>query len=107
MPYVTGGYAVGNFENSSRASAPPNALFDTGHTRNDGWYIGGGVEWAVSPGWSAGLEYRHYEFDAVDVRLFTPLGQPSGDFRHVDPTTDTIAARVSWRWGRPEAAPLK
>jgi len=107
MPYVTGGYARGSFENFSRAAAPPNTLFDTGHTDHNGWYIGGGLEWAVSPGWTAGLEYRHYEFNSQDVRLFTPAGALSGDFRHVDPTTDSVAARVSWRWGRPEAAPLK
>jgi hypothetical protein len=78
------------------------------------------VEWTISPGWTAGVEYRHYEFDTRHATAYsgcnvnTPtagcnsavVGVPLEYVRFGD-TTDSISARVSWRWGRPEAAPLK
>jgi opacity protein-like surface antigen len=112
MPYVTGGYANAGFDMNVRTL--PNAfgattLTETAHGRTGGWFIGGGVEWAVSPGWTAGVEYRHYEFDSS--RRENDYNPATGTFvehvRFADPTTDSLSARVSWRWGRPEAAPLK
>ena len=46
-------------------------VFDTGSERHSGWYIGGGVDMAMSHGWTIGLEYRHYEFNSP-VMLRTP-----------------------------------
>ncbi len=103
MPYVTGGYASARFEQAVRVAGVVN---NTAGARADGWYIGGGVEWAVSPGWTAGVEYRHYEFNDAVGPAFTPAGVFVND-RNFDVSTDTIGARVSWRWGRPEAKPLK
>jgi outer membrane immunogenic protein len=111
MPYITGGYANAGFDFNARApGAVPGAstLIETAHVRTGGWYLGGGVEWAVSPGWTAGLEYRHYEFGSADTTTYNPAtGNPIETARFVDPSTDSVTARVSWRWGRPEAAPLK
>src|SRR5581483_62032 len=108
MPYVTGGYATTRLE--ARHFIPPGAAAtnEAAGTRNDGWYVGGGFEWAVSPGWTTGLEYRHYEFDTKWQTPHTPGGSPIGvDINETDASVDTITARVSWRWGRPEAKPLK
>ena len=108
MPYVTGGYATARYEDNVRLKAIPNTVTVLGGERHDGWFIGGGFEWAISPGWSTGLEYRHYELDDRIYNRFTPGGAPvPGDRAIVDVGLDTITARVSWRWGRPEAAPLK
>jgi opacity protein-like surface antigen len=127
MPYITGGYANAGVDFDNRIPAPgvPGAagatiLVEDAHTRLGGWYIGGGFEWAISPGWTTGIEYRHYEFDHRNATAGTacnntagcpfngvPLGTPLEPIRFTD-TTDTISARVTWRWGRPEApAPLK
>jgi outer membrane immunogenic protein len=126
MPYVTGGYANAGLDFTDRSTAPGAAgaagatiLQEEAHTRVGGWYIGGGVEWAISPGWSTGIEYRHYEFDTRHATAYSgcsaanttgcnsaALGVPLENVRFTD-TTDTISARVTWRWGRPEAAPLK
>jgi outer membrane immunogenic protein len=107
LPYVTGGFASGRRE-ARHDSVATGVEFDEASTRHEGWYIGGGVEWAVSPGWSVGVEYRHYEFnDKVQV-MFTPAGAPvPGDNVRWDLATDSVSARVSWRWGRPDAVPLK
>jgi opacity protein-like surface antigen len=116
MPYVTGGYAQGSFDFDARQTqagvkaAPVGQLIETAEARLSGWYIGGGVEWAISPGWSAGVEYRHYEFDPRTVTAYDPASTPVGaplENARFDASTDTVTARVSWRWGRPDAAPLK
>jgi outer membrane immunogenic protein len=107
MPYVTGGYASANF--SYRADNAVGTLIEQTKTRHDGWYIGGGVEWIMSPGWTAGVEYRHYEFNEVTAIPFTNGGVAIPiDIQRVEPSVDSITARVSWKWGRePVAAPLK
>jgi outer membrane immunogenic protein len=110
MPYVSGGYASGRFEEWGvlEPNNAPATFIDGASRRHDGWYIGGGFEWRISPGWTTGLEYRHYEFDTRLYQPFTAAGSPvPGDNLRLDATTDTIMVRTSWRWGRPEAAPLK
>jgi outer membrane immunogenic protein len=115
MPYITGGYANAgfNFENRVPTAVGFGAtnFAEEAHARLNGWYIGGGVEWAVSPGWTTGIEYRHYEFESVDTTAYSrDFGVASTALERVrfDASTDTVEARVSWRWGRPEAAaPLK
>jgi opacity protein-like surface antigen len=106
MPYATGGYASANFY--TRADTPAGVMIDEATTRHGGWYLGGGLEWAVSPGWTMGLEYRHYEFDAKTTVPFSSAGAAiPGDRYNLDPSTDSITARVSWKFGREAAAPLK
>jgi high affinity Mn2+ porin len=133
MPYITGGYANAafDFEDRTRAPAPPgtfgaSVLQEQAHIRVGGWYIGTGFEWIISPGWTAGVEYRHYEFDGgsttansacniLNTVTPTPGCNFSGPFHPVenlrfgDNTADTLEMRVSWRWGREPtaAAPLK
>jgi opacity protein-like surface antigen len=128
MPYVTGGYANAGVDFETRLPAPgvpglagATVLVEDAHARLGGWYIGGGLEWAISPGWTTGIEYRHYDFGSRNVTAGTgctsavagcpfapgvPIGTPLEGVRFSD-TTDSVSARVTWRWGRPEAAPLK
>ena len=115
MPYITGGYANAGFDFENRVPVAPGfgatAFHEEAHTRLNGWYIGAGFEWVVSPGWTTGIEYRHYEFDSHDDTAFSrDFNVPSVALERLrfEATTDTVEARVSWRWGRPEAAaPLK
>jgi len=103
MPYFTGGYANGGYDFTVRTPT----LVEVAHKRLGGWYLGGGAEWIVSPGWTAGLEYRHYEFDGGTTMAHTPDGLALEPVRF-EASTDTINARVTWRWGRPEPVrPLK
>lgn len=54
MPFVTGGLAVGDI----RASTPG---FTTQSTTNAGWTLGGGLEAALSPNWTAKAEYLYVD----------------------------------------------
>jgi len=108
MPYVTGGYANAGFDFEDRipAAGGASALVEQAHARLGGWYIGGGVEWNVSPGWTAGIEYRHYDFGDNTVIAHGPAGGALETVQF-DATTDTISARLSWKFGRPDVRPLK
>ena len=103
MPYVTGGYANAAFDFTGRA-AGTGILNEKAHARLNGWYVGIGGEWHVSPGWTAGIEYRHYDFGDNTVAAHTPAGVFLENALF-EATTETITARVSWRWGREAAAP--
>jgi len=111
MPYVAGGYASGRFEEWGvlEPANAPATIIDSASRRHDGWYIGAGFEWIISPGWTTGLEYRHYEFDTRLYELATPGGTPvPGDNLRLDASSDTLMFRTSWRWGREAiAVPLK
>jgi outer membrane immunogenic protein len=108
MPYVTGGYANARIAYDANTAATL-VSYEAASARHSGWYAGGGFEWMVSPGWTTGLEYRHYEFDSNTAAVFcTGCGGGAIDtFHRAEATTDSITARVSWRWGRPDVAPLK
>lgn len=109
MPYFTGGYASARYAHLSEdkvGAAGLNPLI--GSERFSGFYLGGGVEWKISPGWTVGLEYRHYEFGDELMQTFDATGAPSGEFRRLDPSMDSVTARVSWTFYRPDRlAPLK
>jgi outer membrane immunogenic protein len=65
LPYVSGGYASTSYNQTTCVvGACPVTIFTV---RDNGYYIGGGVDWAVYNGWVAGVEYRHYGFNTVMV----------------------------------------
>ena len=107
MPYITGGYANAAYHFYGRTIGTQNQN-EEARARLSGWFIGGGVEMALSHGWVVGLEYRHYEFDDKTATAFTPGGLFLEPANFHDATVDTFTIRASWKLGRPEPArPLK
>jgi opacity protein-like surface antigen len=108
MPYITGGYANARFTEKGVVKIN-NADTRTASERHSGWYIGGGVDMALSHGWTIGLDYRHYEFDDATYDPANPAGVVlAGDRNVADASSDVISLRVSWKLGRPDVArPLK
>jgi opacity protein-like surface antigen len=124
MPYVSGGYASSSFSfraNTRAAIVGPPAIaaatgVEDGRTRNDGWYIGGGFDMVVAPGWTTGIEYRHYDFGNASSTAFstgvagTPIQGTPIETLTQNATVDTIALRLTYKWdipGRYATAPLK
>ena len=115
MPYLTGGYANASFD--QKISLNTNSANPFGdHERHSGWYIGGGVDMAMSHGWTIGLEYRHYEFDDAAYNPTRTLAGNNqvgvidvapGGANIADVTSDIVTLRASWKFGRPAPAPLK
>jgi outer membrane immunogenic protein len=89
--YATGGYAQTN----SRVSGTPFFAGFNSEVTNDGWYVGGGLEYAFDPGWVVGIEYIRAEFDGAryaDPSLVNPPYTTSADM-------DIIRARLSYKFG--------
>jgi outer membrane immunogenic protein len=109
MPYITGGYANAASTYVAR-TAGTQVEFERARGRLGGWYIGGGVDMALSHGWTVGLEYRHYDFGEETATIFTPavLNVGTSGLAQFDTTVDTLSLRVSWKLGRPDrVSPLK
>ena len=58
--FATGGWAWANVEDSVHFCCG-GRLSEDGTV--DGWTLGGGLEYAFTPNWTARVEYRHYDFD--------------------------------------------
>jgi outer membrane immunogenic protein len=60
LPYVTGGLAVGSLH-GAEGDVPANIAAGSGSSTVAGWTVGGGVEVALAPNWSAKVEYLHVD----------------------------------------------
>lgn len=63
-----GGWAWAGFAGSSSTFnlAGVNTTNGTSSETRDGWTLGGGVEWAFLPNWSAKLEYDYVKFNTAN-----------------------------------------
>jgi len=106
MPYVTGGWAETQINH--RFLAPGGALFDQSTNDQSGFYVGGGVDYAITNRWIIGVEYRHYDFGTDRAVPTTGAGVPvPGDTWDNTTTVDTVSARVSYKFGGWGLEPLK
>jgi opacity protein-like surface antigen len=107
MPYITGGYANGAYHFYGRTIGT-QIQNEEARARLSGWFIGAGVDMALSHGWTVGLDYRHYDFGENIVPAFNPAGLFLEPARFSDATADVVTLRVSWKLGRPDrVSPLK
>ena len=109
LTYVSGGFTEAHFSQTGlsfqTAPAIPSALSLSAHTF-DGWFIGGGTEYAFTWLPIHGLfwrtEYRYTQYQGADVPSFvTATGAPTGLGQHVTPQVQTVTTSLVWRfnWG--------
>lgn len=108
LPYVAGGYAVTRFyaDALNVSLAPVGARIVWWDDRTDGWYIGGGLDWAFAQGVSLGIEYRHYDFSKTTTGRAIIGGVPGvlpNDAANFKTTADSLTVRLTYRFG---AAPI-
>jgi outer membrane immunogenic protein len=74
LVYATGGLAYTQLSSTLSASAggAPIGSISWSEARA-AWTVGGGVEFAVSPGWSAKLEYLYVDTGSFDASVNVPL----------------------------------
>jgi outer membrane immunogenic protein len=84
--FATGGWAWASVEDT--VDFIPGSKFSEDDTI-DGWTLGGGLEYAFTPNWTARVEYRHYDFD--ESKLTTP-----GYKRELD--LDTVSVGVAYKF---------
>jgi opacity protein-like surface antigen len=74
---------------------------------HDGWYVGGGVEYALTSNLILGAEYQRVSLDSE--RHLVPVGgAPSILTADIDADIDIVRARLSYKFGGSrEDVPLK
>jgi outer membrane immunogenic protein len=88
MPFVTGGAAFGNI----RASTPG---FATTTQTNTGWTIGGGLEAALAPNWTAKVEYLYVDLGNFNCGLNCGAGLVTDN---VSFKTNLLRAGVNYKF---------
>jgi outer membrane immunogenic protein len=96
--YLTGGYASARVD--TRAIETATGVETASASRNDGWYLGAGVEVALQGRWVVGLEYLRVELEDRQ--------QYQRDYVRADGEIDILRARLSFKLGRADQGePLK
>ena len=86
LPYVTGGAAFGDIK-----AGVPALTIDTANT---GWTVGGGVEYAFLPNWTAKIEYLYVNLGNVDCGLACANIVPT----KVDFTTNVVRVGLNYKF---------
>jgi outer membrane immunogenic protein len=110
--YAAGGYAWGELDRTFSTSNTANSFTPTGDDEAQGYQVGAGVEFMLSPNWTLGVEYLQTSLDddeyVVDVGPGT--AGPTNPFLIVNPAGtfmrrssdkfdyNTISATTSWRF---------
>jgi outer membrane immunogenic protein len=107
MIYATGGVAWANVELEARLGGT-FPLSEAADKALIGATVGGGFEYAFTPNWSLGVEYRFTKFDResfglgeklVGVPLVgSPAFAPSPLTANADLETHEVTARLNWRF---------
>ncbi len=71
LVYATGGVAFGDINSNIEVNGVDAAgvpFFGQRSRSNDrtGWTVGGGIEYALTPNWSVGAEYRYTDFGTIN-----------------------------------------
>ena len=90
---MKGGYAYSdNRDVVTLAGAPVAFALDSSH--NNGWTVGGGVEYMFAPNWAAKAEYQYYNFGASSFLAPVEL-VPFGTFQN---DLHTLKLGVNYRF---------
>ncbi|MEX2035430.1 MAG: outer membrane beta-barrel protein [Xanthobacteraceae bacterium] len=99
--YGTGGYAVANINAEYAFTSTGAARFPGfwGQSRNDGWFVGAGVEHVVHKGSLVdvifGAEYQHIELREENSFCFTACNPPNAEDYRTSAVADIVRARLT------------
>ena len=94
LVYVTGGYANGQVRTRNNLIAT-GALFEHTSVNQDGWFVGGGLEFALTKNLILGAEYQRVSLDsALHINAVT-----AADNRTVSSDIDVVRARLTFKLG--------
>lgn len=106
MIYATGGFATANITSKAVDVVTGLDAFSASD-RHNGWFAGGGVEFAINPNVILGVEYQRV---SLDTEIHCPgdicLGAAGGFVdRDISGDIDIVRARLSFKLGRVEEPP--
>ncbi|MBM3607803.1 MAG: porin family protein, partial [Alphaproteobacteria bacterium] len=99
MPYVTGGLAFGEARYVFRHVGDTARLSDT----SVGWTVGAGLEYMITPNWTARAEYRYTDYGSASGARFPnfPNERQTGEFK-----THDVRIGISYKFGGASARPV-
>jgi outer membrane immunogenic protein len=108
LPYMTGGLAVGSLH-GHEGDTLANGAVGNATTTVTGWTVGGGIEAAFAPNWSAKVEYLHVDFGNHAIfNDIVPLIPPASIVlaEHVRYTTEILRVGLNYKfnWAAPVVA---
>ncbi len=105
LTYFDGGYTQARFGQVNLSPVAPTAALPSvlGANTFNGWFIGGGTEYAFTwlpiPGLFWRNEYRYTTYDSADIQSFvTATGAPTHFAQHEQPQVQTITTSIVWRF---------
>jgi len=68
LPYVTGGLAVGDLDYEQKIRFPDLDTAEGGQRRltNAGWFVGGGLQYALTEHWSVRAQYEYIDLGSIN-----------------------------------------
>jgi outer membrane immunogenic protein len=105
MPYVKAGYASASVDTVLYATGGAYPSATSG--REDGWFIGAGLEFFCARGFTLGLEYNYVSLDLGDRSGLLTYDKKPFDYKDFDSDIHTVSARLSYKFGNYEHRPLK
>jgi len=96
LPYIKGGYAGANNKLSVSDTAGMNQGAGSESKWHNGWTIGGGLEYGLTPNWIVGLEYNYI---GLQTKNYNIAGADPGIYAFdVKPRIHELLARVSYKF---------
>lgn len=99
MSYVNAGYTAARFSGANMVTtfAGASAGLSTPATTLNGWFLGGGVETALSPGWFWRTEYRYAYYGNKALPETTAVGATANTF-NFKPTVQTLTTQIVYKF---------
>src|SRR5690349_1433133 len=113
LTYVNGGFTLAHFTSANMLVTTNGGVatpFSTPDTTRSGWFIGGGVERALWPGWFLRTEYRYADYRTVTLTDSAPggpviiipgpgpFGNPQANI-NFHPIVQTIRSETVYKFG--------
>jgi outer membrane immunogenic protein len=98
--YFKGGWGWADRSLTVAAAGVP-VVFAGSNTNNNGYTLGGGLEWMFAPNWSAKIEYQFYNFDS---QTFLAPAALAGLSVNNDVQTIKLGVNYRFNWGGPVVA---
>jgi outer membrane immunogenic protein len=95
LAYVKGGYAGADVKFSVTDNVGPDVGSGSATAWHNGWTVGGGVEYGLTPNWILGLEYNYIGLQSKSYDVGGAGGIYSFD---VKPSIHEVLARVSYKF---------
>jgi outer membrane immunogenic protein len=106
LSYINGGYTGARFSGANLVNSATGAPFplSTQAFTTNGWFLGGGVEMAVLPGWFWRTEYRYSYYDSKNLPEVSSVGG-AGDTFTFKPTVQSITTQLVYKFNGGLPAP--